>query len=439
MNNSILLLAIVFFSPVAYGQPASHWNQFRGPEGTGISSSSDLPVEFDETTNIRWKTPIHASGWSSPVVWEDEIWVTSGDNERGELRAYCINLKNGRVVKDILVFDMISRPLDPAYKYDSPHLNSPATPTAVVEQDHVFVSFGSQGIASINRKTGKKLWERRDLRIYQPVRQGSSPIVDQNNLYVAFDGTDQQFFIALNKENGETVWKSDRNIDTNWAKTLSAAGFSSGKGGKPNDNKKSFATATMIEVNGKRQLIAPAAEATIAYDPRNGDELWRVMHPGGFNVSARPLYAHGLVYVFTSGLTGYLMAIDPGGKGDVTKTHIAWSTTKSTPHIPSPVVTNDALFLVTSKGGIVRCLNPRTGEQQWVMRIGGDHWASPIYSDGKMYFSSKQGVISVLNVSDRKHDLIARNEFDASFIASPAVAGNSIILRSTTHLYRIGD
>ena len=107
MNNSILLLAIVFFSPVAYGQPASHWNQFRGPEGTGISSSSDLPVEFDETTNIRWKTPIHASGWSSPIVWEDEIWVTSGDNERGELRAYCINLKNGRVVKDILVFDIL--------------------------------------------------------------------------------------------------------------------------------------------------------------------------------------------------------------------------------------------------------------------------------------------------------------------------------------------
>ena len=154
---------------------------------------------------MRWKTPIHASGWSSPVVWENEIWVTSGDNERGELRAYCINLKNGRVVKDILVFKMIARPLDPAYKYDSPHLNSPATPTAVVEQDYVFVSFGSQGIACINRKTGKLLWERRDLRIYQPVRQGSSPIVDQDNLYVAFDGTDQQFFIALNKQNGKTV------------------------------------------------------------------------------------------------------------------------------------------------------------------------------------------------------------------------------------------
>ena len=192
-------------------------------------------------------------------------------------------------------------------------------------------------------------------------------------------------------------------------------------------------------MDGKRQLVAPAAEATIAYDPRNGDELWRVMHPGGFNVSARPLYAHGLVYVFTSGLTGYLMAIDPGGKGDVTKTHIVWSTTKSTPHIPSPVVTNEGLFLVTSKGGVVRCLNPRTGEQLWIMRIGGDHWASPIYSAGKIYFSSKQGVISVLNVSDGKHDLIARNEFDGSFIASPAVAGDSIILRSTTHLYRVGD
>ena len=163
------------------------------------------------------------------------------------------------------------------------------------------------------------------------------------------------------------------------------------KGGKPGDSQKAFATAKLIEVDGKRQLIAPAGEATIAYDPETGKELWRVRHPGGFNVAARPLYAHDLVYVFTSGLTGYLMAIRPDGTGDVTDTHVAWSTTRSTPHIPSPVILGDLMFLVTDKGGIARCLNAKTGDELWKKRLGGDHWASPLLADGKLYFLSKNG------------------------------------------------
>jgi outer membrane protein assembly factor BamB len=332
---------------------------------------------------------------------------------------------------------MIERKVDPAYVFDSPHLNSPATPTPVVEDDRVFVSFGSQGIACLDRKAGDKVWQRRDLRIYQPVRQGSSPIVDDQNLYLAYDGTDQQFFVALDKMTGETRWKRDRNVGTDWAATLRAKGFSPKEGGKPNDNKKSFATATLIEVGPQRQLIAPAAEATISYNPDSGKELWRVLHPGGFNVAARPIYAHGIVYVFTSGLTGYLMGIRPDGSGDVTDTHIAWSTTRGTPHIPSPVVVDDLLFMVTDKGGIARCLNAKTGAEIWKKRLGGDHWAAPVYVGGKLYFSSKQGEVSVLPASREKPEAVTRNKFSGSFIASPAVAGSALILRSTTHLYCI--
>jgi hypothetical protein len=151
----------------------------------------------------------------------------------------CVDLEAGKITKDIKVFDMIVRKVDPAYTADSPHLNSPATPTPVVEEECVFVSFGSQGIACLDRKTGDKIWERRDLRIYQPVRQGSSPIVDSDNLYVAYDGTDQQFFVALDKKTGENGWKKDRNVETDWDATLRSRGFAPKEADdKPNDNKK---------------------------------------------------------------------------------------------------------------------------------------------------------------------------------------------------------
>jgi len=160
-----------------------HWNEFRGPQGNGISTAVNLPVEFDEAKNVSWKVAIPDKGWSSPVIWENEIWLTTGSDEEKRLRAICVDLASGKITKDIKVFDMIGRKVDHAYTADSPHLNSPATPTPVVEEEKVFVSFGSQGIACLDRKTGDKIWERRDLRIYQPVRQGSSPIVDSDNLY----------------------------------------------------------------------------------------------------------------------------------------------------------------------------------------------------------------------------------------------------------------
>lgn len=418
-----------------------HWNQFRGPHGDGKSTARNVPFEFDEAKNVGWKIPIPATGWSSPVVWESEIWLTTGSDESRELRAICVDLGSGKITKDVKVFDMIERKVDPAYAHDSPHLNSPATPTSVVESDRVFVSFGSQGLACLNRMTGEKIWERRDLRIYQPVRQGSSPIVDEQNLYVAYDGTDQQFFVAIDKATGETRWKTDRNVETDWTATLRGRGLApkKGGGGKPNDNKKSFATATLINVDGQRQLIAPAAEATISYNPETGEELWCAIHPGGFNVAARPLWAHDMVYVFTSGLTGFLMGIRADGSGDVTDSHVAWSTTKSTPHIPSPIIVDDLMFMVTDKGGIVRCLNAKTGKQIWRKRIGGNHWASPVHVSDRLYFTSKEGEVTVLPATKDVPQVLAKNNLNAEFIASPAIASDSLILRSTTHLYCIAN
>ena len=432
------LIVLAMTQSAALGEQA-HWNQFLGPNGDA-KSTAKLPVEFSESKNVRWKIPIHGEGWSSPVIWGNQIWLTTGSDESKELFAVCVDLDNGKILHDIKVFDVIKTPQNEAYAFRSPHLNSPATPTPVVEEGRVYVHFGSQGTACLDTDSGEKIWERRDLHCDHVVRPGSSPIVDGDSLFVAYDGIDNQFFVALDKKTGDTRWLQDRNVQSDWAATLQARGIepSTQKKTKPGDNKKSYATAHIIEHDGRRQLIAPAAEATISYDPKTGEEFWRVHHLGGFNVAARPLFENGLVYVFTSGLTGHLLAVRPDGTGDVTDSHVAWTTTKSTPHIPSPIIVDDAMFLVTQKG-IARCLNSKTGEENWIKRVGGSHWASPLYANGNIYFFNKGGDVEVFMASKDTVKSIAKNSLNGEIIASPAVAGESMILRSTTHLYCIAE
>lgn len=435
LTCTFLLLAVMRSSVFA----DLHWNQFRGPGGDGKTTARNLPVEFDEANNVRWKTPIPDEGWSSPVVWGNRIWLTSGSDEKKELRVLSVDFDNGKIVQNIKVFDYIETPIVEAYK-SRYQMNSPASPTPVVEQGRVYVHFGSQGTACLDTESGEKLWERRDLHCDQIQYGGSSPIVDEDSLFVAFDGIDKQFFVALDKRTGQTRWLQNRNVDSNWEATLRAKGVepSGILKSKPGDNKKSFATAHIIEHDGRRQLVAPGAEAMMSYDPMTGEEYWRVHYLGHYNVAARPLYVGGIVYVNVTGPSERLLAVRPDGTGDVTTTHVVWSTHKGVPNMSSPVVVGDLLFLV-SEDGIARCLDTKTGDEMWKKRLGGRYWASPLYADGKLYFLSKDGDVTVTTASKNRPNVLAANKLIADFNASPAVAGDSLILRSTTHLYCLAD
>lgn len=432
----ILILALVAVLALPYTTQAqgnkSYWNQFRGPNGDGKNSATDLPVEFSETQNIRWKTAIPHAGYSSPVVWDDQIWLTTGLEDGRELFAICVDLNSGEIIHDIKVFDVA----EPQLEYEG--LNTHATPTPVVEDGRVYVHFGTYGTACLDTKAGEKLWERRDLNCDHRVRPASSPIIDGNLLFLTFDGVDAQFAVALDKNTGETVWRQNRAVKSDLVDVLKATGFDEAEAKeaakeKPNDEKKSYATPTIIEYQGRKQLISPAARVTYSYDPKTGAELWRVRSQGwGWNVACRPIFAHGLVY-FTTGVSKQLFAVRSSGSGDVTDTNVVWSTRKGAPDVPSPLVVDDLIFWINDGGGVF-CLDAKDGSMVWRNRIRGDYWASPIYSDGKIYFSSKEGKVSVISAA-REFELLAESEFDASFIASPAVAGNNIILRSTTHLY----
>jgi outer membrane protein assembly factor BamB len=413
-----------------------YWNQFRGPNGDGKSLAKNLPVEFSETINVRWKTPIHDEGWSSPVVWSNQIWLTTGREDGSELFTICVDLESGDIVHDIKVFDVAK----PQKAYEG--LNSHATPTPVIEDGRIYVHFGTYGTACLDTESGKKLWERRDLNCDHRVRPASSPIIDGDSLFLCFDGVDAQFIVALDKKTGKSLWLKNREVESDFAATLRAQGVTDVDKvmkEKPNDNRKSYATPTIIEHQGQRQLISPAAEVTFSYAPKTGKKLWRVRHESwGWNAACRPVFEHGLVY-FTTGFSKQLLAVQPSGTGDVTETHVAWSTRRNAPSVPSPLIVGDLLFMVSDQG-FASCLEAKTGRELWKerLRAGGDHWASPLYADGKIYFSGKKGIVSVV-AAERKFRLLAENRFEASFIASPAIAGDAIILRSLTHLYCVAE
>ena len=406
---TILLASIA--SPTA---AADNWNQFRGPTGDGQVASASLPLRWSETEGVAWKTAIHGRAWSSPVVWDNEIWMTSATDDGTKLYAICIDAMSGEIKHDITVFEIE----EPMFCYP---FNSYASPTPVVEAGRLWVHYGSAGTACLDTTSGETIWARQDLRCDHYRGPGSSPIVVGDLLYVNFDGYDLQYVVALDKRTGDTAWKTDRDIDY---------------GTDNGDAKKAFSTPTLIEFGGRRQLISPAAVATVAYDPTNGVELWKVYH-GGFNAAARPLFSDGKVILNLEGGLR-LLAVRPDGDGDVTGTHIEWTCAKATPTRPSQLVVDQHLYMVNDKG-IVSCVSMASGEPVWTHRMGGRHSASPIRAAGRIYFNDEDGASHVVAVDAEKFELLATNELEAGCMASPAVIGDAIILRTKTHLYRIEE
>jgi outer membrane protein assembly factor BamB len=389
------------------------WSQFRGDTGDGQAKKAQLPIHWSESSdNIRWKTSIAGKAWSSPVVRNDKVWLTSATTDGKRLSAVCVNATTGKIERDITVFE-IEKPMF-CYPF-----NSYASCTPVIDDNRLWVHFGSAGTACLDTSNGRILWTRRDLRCDHHRGPGSSPIVHGNQLFLTFDGFDQQYVIALDKRTGETVWKTERDID-----------YGSDNG----DAKKAYSTPTVIEHDGRQQLISPAAVATIAYDPLTGKELWKVYH-GGFNAAAKPLYTHGLVILNLEGGMR-LLAVRPNGRGDVTKTNIVWKYKKSTPTRPSQLVVGDHLFMISGQG-IFTCLDIKTGVATWTQRIGGAYSASPIHANGLIYCFDQKGMAHVLKADPHSYTLMSANQLADGCMASPAVVGNALIVRTKTGLYRI--
>ena len=414
-------LALVLVS-VAAG--AEDWNQFRGPRADGTTNETELPITFGEgTPEIVWKTPVSGRAWSSPVVWGKQIWITNAPELAGsakeptklekplDLTALCLDLDSGKIIHQLKMFEIHTAQVTHA-------TNSYASPTPFIEEGKVYLHYGAYGTACVDTTTGKKIWERTDILCDHFRGPGSSPVVYGDLLYLTFDGFDSQYITALNKKTGETAWKTDRNVD-----------FGTNDG----DAKKAYSTPLLITVDGQQQLISPFASATCAYEPLTGKVIWTARH-GGMNASGRPLFGNGLLYVSTADGPNPLVAIAPNGTGDITD-KIQWKSNKSIPKRPSSLLINNRLYMINDSG-VASCMDATNGNVLWTKRLQGEFWASPLYANGLIYSFSQTGKIYIFKAAE-EFEMVAENTLDDGFIASPAVAGKSLIVRSKTHLYKI--
>jgi outer membrane protein assembly factor BamB len=400
---------------------AGQWPEFRGPNGTGLSGDAQVPVKWSETENVRWKVPVHGRAWSSPVVLGQQLWLTTATPDGKQLFAMAFDKDTGRTLYDLKLFEVETPQFAHAF-------NTYASPSPVIEPGRVYVTFGSPGTAAIDTKSGKVIWERRDLECNHFRGAGSSPIIFRDLLIMHFDGSDVQYVAALDKRTGRTIWKTPRTVDF---KDIEPNGKIKADG----DFRKAFATPQIVMAGGQPVLVSSGSMAAYGYDPMTGKELWRLEERTSFSASTRPVAGHGLVFYSTGFNTGQVLAVRPDGRGDVTNTHVAWRSTRGAPKKPSLLLSDDLLFMVNDNG-VVTCVEAKTGTEVWTGRLGQTFSASPIGAGGRVYFFGEDGKATIIEAG-RSFKVLAENTLDDGFMATPAIDGPALYARTKSHLYRI--
>ena len=410
---SLLLLPALVFA-------GENWPQFRGPTGDGHSDATGLPVKFGDSEKVKWKTPIHGKAWSSPVIWGSQVWLSTANEAGTELSVVTVDKESGKILRDEILFRVAAPQF--CHKF-----NSYASPTPAIEEGRIYVTFGSPGTACLDTKTGQKIWERTDFVCNHFRGAGSSPIIWNDLLIMNFDGSDHQFVVALDKKTGRTVWETKRSVDY---KDLDKNGVVQNEG----DYRKGFATPHVYEQDGQPILLSSGAKAHYAYDPRTGKELWRMDELDSHSAATRPVIGHGLVYIPAGFGKAGLLAIKLGGSGALPPESVAWRLKKAVPNKPSVTLLGNVLFAVND-GGIASALDAKTGDIIWSERLGGNFSASPILAEGRLYAGNEEGKFYVFEAG-KQFKVLAENQFPDGFMASPAVSGKSLYLRSKTSLYR---
>jgi outer membrane protein assembly factor BamB len=399
-----LIAALVLSCARAAG--GADWPQFRGATGQGHSAERGVPFEWAESRNVIWKSEVPGLGWSSPVVANGRVWLTTASEDRSvSLRALAFDVATGRQIVNVEVFKLSrTNEINPK--------NSRASPTPIVEGDRVYVHFGADGTAALTA-AGEVLWRARFPYDSQH-GNGGSPVLYRDLLILNCDGYDAAFVVALDKQTGKVRWKTSRRRP--WSQA--------------------YSTPLVIRVGERDQLVSIGAFRTAAYNPSTGEEIWRVGYGDGFSNVPRPVYADGVVYIDTGFQEPSLLAVRADGMGDVTSSHVLWTLRRSVPLTSSPLIVGDELYMV-SDIGIASCVDRKTGRIYWQQRLGGDYSASPTFADGRIYFLSEDGVATVI-APGHEFRKLATNELNGATLASMAVSDGSIFIRSNRHLYRIG-
>ncbi len=399
---------------------AEDWPEFRGPTGQGHSSATGLPTAWGPDKNVVWKSVVPGLGWSSPVVVGDRIYLTSAVAKGGErpgadreLCALALEAATGKIVWQKPLFEQKDK--------DAPKIhqkNSHASPTPIIQNGRLYVHFGHMGSACLDAGSGDVIWMTRE-HAYAPVHgNGGSPVLVDDLFIFNADAAQEPSIIALEQATGKLRWKVRREAEAK--------------------RKFSFCTPLVIEVGGVKQLITPGSGVVQSLDPATGSELWRVNYDQGYSVVPRPVFAEGLLFVCTGYDKPGLLAIrvDAGSKGDVTGSHLAWRLDKFVPHNPSAVVVGNEVYCVADNG-VLSCVDAKTGKVHYQERCTGPSSSSILSADGKLFLLDERGQ-GVVVQAGTTFKVLATNDLDERSLASYAVVGSDLLVRTAEHLYRFG-
>ena len=439
LGYSILTAALLSTAPTsgnAVAEALPSWNQWRGPAGQGHApAAKDLPRVWSESENVAWKTPVEGKGWSSPVLADGRLWLTTAvetslsEAEKAErlanvenssslqvsgpvsLRAVCLDADTGKVLHDIELFRQ-SQP-DPIHS-----LNSYASPSPILDGGRLYCHFGTNGTACVDAATGAILWTHTLQKIKHENGAGGTPVLFENRLIFDCDGSDQQYIIALDAATGAVAWKTERSGERNPEPQLKTA----------------YGTPIVAEIGGRPVLLSTGADWLYAYDPTDGRELWKQAYGVlGFSIVPRPIVGHGMAYISTSFMQPELLAVKlPSGDA---LPEIAWRVKKSVPNIPSPILVGDEIVMVSDKG-VATCLDADSGEVRFSERLGGNFCSSPLYADGRIWVGNREGQTFVLTPGKEFH-IEATNQLDGEIMATPIAVGPAFFLRTDKAVYRI--
>jgi len=388
--------------------PAENWPVFRGPSRQGISSETNLPLKWDENTNIDWKQKIPGAGWSSPVVWGDRVFVTTADDGGASCRVLSLDASTGCILWDKEVFRQKILP--------KREQNSYATPTPATDGERVYAVFSDGGFAALDFD-GNIVWTNRDYEYFSQHGLGASPILYEDLLIMPFDGSSPEAEKVGWKIpwGGASIWALD--VETGKLRWEAKRGLS----------RIAHVTPNILKRDGMVQLVSGAGDVIQGFDIRNGKLLW-TRYSQGEGVVPSIVLGGGLIYTASGFEASTIRVVKPGGG-------IAWEVARSVPHIPS-FLYHDGLLYTMDENGIALCLRAGTGEVVWQQRVGGTHAASPVYAGGRIYFLSEEAETVVIKPGEEYKEL-ARNPLPGRAKASIAVSRGALFLRTDQELYCI--
>ena len=447
-----------------------NWPRFRGPHGTGVAETGAPPDSWSTTENVRWITEIPGRGWSSPIVWGDRVFVTSAVSTSGNFKEpstgiygndYIAELTSQGLSDDEVMERLLTRDIELAteteairymlYALDArtgdivwerqAHRRKPfggrhrkntyASETPVTDGERVYVYFGNVGLYAYSM-TGELEWEQHwePQPIYLDFGTASSPVVHGDRVYIQHDNQNESFLVAVDKKTGQGVFRTSRD----GGKAMIRSGWS---------------TPFVWEHAGRTEVIAVGLGRAISYDD-NGHELWRLSGLTG-QATPTPLAGMGMLFVAT-GSQGEsnrpVFAVKPGGSGDISladgeasNEFVAWTHPRASAYTSSPLLVSGRLYIVNDNG-ILSVLDANTGERLYRARVGGGGHtfsASPFAYDGKVFFLSEDGDTFVAKDDGDAYEELGKNSLGEMSFASPAIAGDSLFVRTQTKLYRITD